>query len=202
MEFYIRKNATLPYLKVLVHKDGRNQFNQFANDISGSTITFSMYDEETGVYKILDRPASIMSNGYINPEYYVYYDFRKTDTKKEGRFIGEFKIINFQGTIILPVRETLYINVLSSFADSDTCCRPNRGEPSIIFPTQTPKNTVTPTISVTPTQTITPTSTVTPTPSVTPTQTITPTSTVTPTPSVTTTNTPTPSVTPTFTPTP
>ena len=175
MEFYIRKNATLPYLKVLVHKDGRNQFDQFSNDISGSTITFSMYDEETGVYKILDRPASIMSNGYVNPEYYVYYDFRKTDTKKEGRFIGEFKIINFQGTIILPVRETLYINVLSSFADSDTCCRPNRGEPSIIFPTQTPKNTVTPTISNSQTPTPTGTANVTPTPSIT--NTITPTQT-------------------------
>ena len=211
MEFYIRKNATLPYLKVLVHKDGRNQFNQFANDISGSTITFSMYDEETGVYKILDRPASIMSNGYINPEYYVYYDFRKTDTKKEGRFIGEFKIINSQGTIILPVRETLYINVLSSFADSDTCCRPNRGEPSIIFPTQTPKNTVTPTISnsqtPTPTATanvtVTPTGTPTNTPTNTPTQTPTgtPTNTPTQTPTGTANVTTTPTITPTNTPT-
>jgi len=172
MEFYIRQNATLPYLKVKVFKDGRNNYKEFSDSLTASTITFSMYDEETQVYKILDRPASIMSTDTIPVEYYVYYQFRKTDSKKSGRYIGEFKITNSQGTIILPLRETLFVNVLESFADSDTCCRPNRGDAPVVFPTETPRNTVTPTLSLS----------TTPTPSVTPTYTPTGTNTPTPTP--------------------
>ena len=177
MDFYIRQNATLPYLKVKVFKDGRNEYKEFADSLTASTITFSMYDEETQVYKILDRPASIMSDGNTPPNYYVYYQFRKTDSKKVGRYIGEFKITNSQGEIKLPLRETLYVNVLESFADSDTCCRPNRGDSVVVVPTQTPRNTVTPTLSYsqTPTPSITPT--------LTPTSSLTPTPTVTPTPS-------------------
>ena len=197
MEFYIRQNATLPYLKVKVFKDGRNNYKEFSDSLTASTITFSMYDEETQVYKILDRPASIMSTDTIPAEYYVYYQFRKTDSKKSGRYIGEFKITNSQGTIILPLRETLFVNVLESFADSDTCCRPNRGDVPVVFPTETPRNTVTPTLSLstTPTPTVTPSNS--PTPSVTPTYTPTGTNTPTPTPTYTPTGTNTPTPTPT-----
>ena len=60
MDFYIRQNATLPYLKVKVFKDGRNDYKEFSNSLTASTITFSMYDEETQVYRVLDRPASII----------------------------------------------------------------------------------------------------------------------------------------------
>ena len=49
MDFYIRQNATLPYLKVKVFKDGRNEYKEFADSLTASTITFSMYDEETRV---------------------------------------------------------------------------------------------------------------------------------------------------------
>jgi hypothetical protein len=199
MEFFIRKNATLPYIKVKVFKSGRNDYKEFSDSLTASTITFSMYDEETEVYKVLDRPASIMSDGNTPPNYYVYYQFRKTDSKREGRYIGEFKITNNQGEIKLPLRDKLYITVSDSFADSDTCCRPNRGESPIIFPTETPRNTVTPTVSLsnTPTPSITPTQTV--TPSVT--NTVTPTNTQTSTPTPWVTNTVTPSVTNTVTPT-
>jgi len=126
MDFYIRKNSTLPYLKVKVFKSGRNDYKEFSDSLTASTITFSMYDEETEVYKVLDRPASIMSDGNTPPNYYVYYQFRKTDSKKIGRFVGEFKISDSQGEIKLPLRDKLYINITDSFADSSTCCRPNR----------------------------------------------------------------------------
>jgi len=145
MEFFIKQNSTLPYLKIKVFKDGRTDFRKFANTLTGSTITFSMYDEATGIYKILNRPALTMTNGDIVPEYYVYYQFRKTDTKKSGRYIGEFKISNSQGDILLPLPETIYVNIASSFADSDTCCRPNRGERPNVFVTETPRPSSTPT---------------------------------------------------------
>jgi hypothetical protein len=205
MEFFIRKNATLPYIKVKVFKSGRNDYKEFSDSLTASTITFSMYDEETEIYKILDRPASIMSDGNTPPNYYVYYQFRKTDSKREGRYVGEFKITNSQGEIKLPLRDKLYITVSDSFADSDTCCRPNRGDSPIIFPTETPRNTVTPTVSLSNTPTPSVTSSQTPTPSVTSSQTPTPTNTSTPsvtlTPTITQTSTPTPSVTNTVTPT-
>lgn len=144
MEFFIKQNSTLPYLKLKVFKDGRTDFRKFADELTTSTITFSMYDEATEIYKILNRPALIMSNDDVVPEYYVYYSFRKIDTKKIGRYIGEFKITNNQGEIILPLPEILYVNINSSFANSDTCCRPNRGERTIISPTQTPRPSSTP----------------------------------------------------------
>lgn len=144
MEFFLKQNSTLPYLKLKVFKDGRTDFKKFADELTTSTITFSMYDEATGIYKILNRPALVMSNDDLIPEYYVYYAFRKTDTKKIGRYIGEFKITNSQGEIILPLPEKLYVNITGSFANSDTCCRQNRGERPIIFPTQTPRPSSTP----------------------------------------------------------
>jgi hypothetical protein len=160
MNFFIRKNSTLPVLKVQVFKDSRNNFREFDNGLSGATVTFSMYNESTGVYKIVDRPASVeVITGNTVTEYYVYYQFRKTETKNIGGYIGEFKITYPTSEIIVPVREKLHIDITDSFADSDTCCRPNRGQRPVIFPTETPRptNTNTPTPSQTPT--LTPTTT-------------------------------------------
>jgi hypothetical protein len=93
MNFFIRKNSTLPVLKVQVFKDSRNNFREFDNGLSGATVTFSMYNESTGVYKIVDKPASVeVITGNTLTEYYVYYQFRKTETKNIGGYIGEFKI--------------------------------------------------------------------------------------------------------------
>lgn len=140
MNFFIRQNSTLPILKVQVVKDSRNNFREFDNGLSGATITFSMYEENTGTYRILDRPAFIELVPDSSPaEYYVYYPFRKTDTKKIGGYIGEFKISYPTSEIILPLREKLYINITESFVNSDTCCRPNRGMRPIIMPTPTAK---------------------------------------------------------------
>jgi hypothetical protein len=165
MEFFIKKNSTLPILKVQVFKDSRNNFLEFANGLTGATITFSMYDEVTGVYKITDSPVSLELVLDSNPPaYYVVYQFTKNVTKKSGSYIGEFKIVqNTSEVTILPLREKLYINILESFVDTDTCCKPNRGERIIIKPSQTPKFSVTPTSTLTPTPTLTPTLTPTPT---------------------------------------
>jgi len=216
MEFFIRQNSTLPIIKVQIIKDGRVDFREFDNLTNTSTITFSMWDEETGRYYIVNKPASVMlkeGNGDSpETEYYVYYQLTSHETRKPSRYVGEFKITNEQGEIILPLREKLFISVRDSISVPDLCCRSNRGESSVVYPTETPRPTpsITPTSSITPTPSITPSSSVTPTPtpsitpssSVTPTPTpsITPTSSVTPTPSIT----PTSSVTPTssLTPTP
>ena len=164
MEFFIKKNSTLPVLKVQIFKDTRNNFLQFDNGLSGATITFSMYDEINNVYKITDSPASLELVPDSNPPaFFVVYQFNKTQTKKSGSYIGEFKITQSTHESILPIREKLYINVTESFVDTDFCCRPNRGERIIIRPSQTPKPSFTPTPTNTPTRTLTPTPSFTPT---------------------------------------
>ena len=48
MEFFIKKNATLPILKMQVVKDGRSDYNKMMSLIEESAIFFSMIDIETG----------------------------------------------------------------------------------------------------------------------------------------------------------
>lgn len=129
MEFFIKKNATLPLLKMQVVKDGRSDYNLMMDAIEESAIFFSMVDTATGIPRINTRPAGfvnkIMVNPDAEPEYYVYYQFTGSDTKKEGRYEGQFLFRNDQGVLILPIREKLYINIQDSFiADDlqyDTC---------------------------------------------------------------------------------
>ena len=52
MEFFIKKNATLPLLKLQVVKDGRSDYNNFMELLETSTIFFSMVNSETGIPKI------------------------------------------------------------------------------------------------------------------------------------------------------
>jgi len=47
MEFYIKKNATLPLLKLQVVKDGRSDFRKFMDMIEVSALFFSMVDIAT-----------------------------------------------------------------------------------------------------------------------------------------------------------
>lgn len=183
MEFFIRKNATLPLLKMRVVNDGRSDYKTFMESLEVSSIYFSMINLENGIYKILSEPAYIVSLNLTEgsePEYYIYYQFKTNNTNKVGRYKGEFLIKNDEGNLILPLREELFINI------EDSVLQENK-----IFPTPKPTHTKTPTPTQTPTLTKTPTNT--------PTNTKTPTNT--PTNSQTQTNTPTNTQTSTHTPT-
>ena len=97
MEFFIKKNATLPVLKMQVVKDGRSGYDQFMNDLIISSIYFSMVDVQTGIPKIVSAPADIV--GLILPEgstteYYIYFKFTSRDTNTPGRYQGQFLIKN------------------------------------------------------------------------------------------------------------
>jgi hypothetical protein len=123
MEFYIKKNATLPVLKMQVVKDGRSDYNKMMEMIEESSIFFSMVDTETGIPRIVTRPAGFVEKTQMDPnaeyEYYVYYQFAPNDTRKVGRYEGQFLLRNSDGTLILPIREKLYINVQESFIADD-----------------------------------------------------------------------------------
>ena len=125
MEFFIRKNATLPVLKMQVVKDGRAGFLQLMEDLAVSTIFFTMIDVETGIPKIVSAPCGIVPLILplgATPEYYVYFQFTARDTNTPGRYQGQFLIKNDEGNLILPIREELYINIQESFISETACC--------------------------------------------------------------------------------
>lgn len=160
MDFFIKKNATLPLIKLQVAKDGRNDFDSFMKLIELSAIFFSMTDVATGIPKINTRPAGFVEKTFINPdtgpEYYIYYQFTNKDTNRVGRYEGQFLLRSDDGTLILPIREKLYINIQDSFIGDDLpyescyvsefpCCV--NPLPVTTTTTTTPTNTPTPTTS-------------------------------------------------------
>ena len=182
MEFYIKKNATLPVLKMQVVKDGRSDYNKMMEMIEEASIFFSMVDTETGIPRIVTRPAGFVEKTLLDPnaeyEYYVYYQFTSSDTRKVGRYEGQFLLRNSDGTLILPIREKLYINVQESFIADDLpyescyvvefpCCA---SIPTTSTTTTTPCPSCRPCCPPTPTPLITTTTTL-PTPTPTPTST-------------------------------
>ena len=126
MDFYIKKNATLPLLKMQVVRDGRSEYQSFMDSLADATISFTMINEATGIPKIVSKPAYIVEltglDVNASPEYYVYYRFTQRDTNTVGRYVGQF-LIKYNsnllgapvGNLIVPLRDELYINVQDSF---------------------------------------------------------------------------------------
>ena len=118
MEFHINKNSTLPVLKLELIQDGRNDFNKFHEKIQNATIHFTMTDIITGVKRIAKKVAGIQQvepmSSCVGEEFYLVYQFNQKETSVSGRYIGQFEIkfLDDTGTLIVPIRETLYINVL------------------------------------------------------------------------------------------
>ena len=116
MDFFIKKNATLPLLKMQVVQDGRSDYQGFMESLADATISFTMINEATGIPKIVSRPAYIVELIGLDPnalpEYYVYYRFTKRDTNTVGRYVGQF-LIKYnqgllggpQGDLIVPLRD-------------------------------------------------------------------------------------------------
>ncbi len=125
MEFFIRKNATLPVLKMQVVKDGRTGYLEVMESLESATIYFSMINEATGIPKIVSAPCYIVSLILADgapTEYYIYYKFTSRDTNTPGRYTGQFLVKNADGNLIMPIREDLYINIEDSFISETACC--------------------------------------------------------------------------------
>jgi hypothetical protein len=118
MEFFIGKNSNLPILKMQVIKDGKHDIDTMLSLIESSILYFSMKDTNTGVYRILNSSAGFVEKTFLEPnsdiEYYLYYKFSKNDTSKIGRYEGEFLLKSEEGTLLLPIREKLFINITES----------------------------------------------------------------------------------------
>jgi len=122
MEWFIKKNATLPILKVKLSQNGRSDFMKTMSILSESEVYFSMTDTDTGIPKISSVSAVIESalteDNQI--EYYTYYKFKKNQTKKIGRFSAQFMVKNSDGILYLPSNDSLFINIIDSFSLDET----------------------------------------------------------------------------------
>jgi hypothetical protein len=117
MEFFINKNSTLPILKLELIKDGRNDFNKFYEKIQNSNIYFTMTDLVTGIKRIAKQTANleeVIPENCVTEEFYITFQFTTKQTSIAGRYIGQFEIdfIDGSGTLIAPIKEELFINVL------------------------------------------------------------------------------------------
>ena len=125
--FEIKKNSTLPSLKVELIDDGTYDFcrrDMYNNAIQNADITFSMKDEN-GVLKISKAKAGIVKCCDCNctESYSIEYKWNKRDTKEAGVFDAFFEI-NFkndlyeegvsypEGNLIMPIHEQLKIHIL------------------------------------------------------------------------------------------
>lgn len=125
--FYIRKNSTLPVLRMELIKDGRYDFHKslINNALQDSVVTFTMRDTETGILKISNAEAEIvlMEDTGCEEKYVLQYKWKERDTRKEGIYEGIFEI-KFNGDIvesgveypagnlIEPIQEKLFIYIV------------------------------------------------------------------------------------------
>jgi len=117
MVFNINKNATLPTLKLELINDGRNDFHKFHDKIQNANIYFTMTELTTGtkiIAKKVTYPIQKMPESCVGEEFFVGYQFTSKETSVAGTYIGIFEIefLDNSGTLIVPIQEPLYINVL------------------------------------------------------------------------------------------
>ena len=120
MNFFIKKDSSLPELEFELTQKIREQYNITNEMLDNVAVTFSMVDAETGLYRIANVPATI-EYVKLRPEYptnFLYslkYRFKLSQTSKPGRFLGEFKL-DFMGEncgkLTLPTSDE--INILIS----------------------------------------------------------------------------------------
>ena len=79
-------------------------------------------NDPTGLQNSLADVAKQFTDPNTPVEYYVYYQFSGKDTKRPGRYEGQFLFRNNEGVLILPIREKLFINIQDSFISETACC--------------------------------------------------------------------------------
>ena len=139
INFFIKKSSSLPILKVELLVDGRNLYNGLLTNITGSTIFFSMEEENTGVKRILKDVASYEIQG---SKVILSYQFSSHNTKKIGAYLGQFNISSNYGLQIFPITEKIKIGIIESIYDQGSvdCCSTDK--PIVIIPSPTPSITL------------------------------------------------------------
>ena len=123
MNFFIKKNSTLPILVYPITEKMMKQFNLTEEMFQNVAVTFSMVNSETGAFKIANKSGDL----FINDNYAEYPDFEKfsltfkfceANTANIGRYLGEF-VIDFLdndsiGKLKLPIDSEINIIISDS----------------------------------------------------------------------------------------
>jgi hypothetical protein len=95
--FFIKKDSTLPELKFPLTERLREQYDISDDMLENVAVTFSMIDADSGLYRIANVAASlVINNDRVNSpdeeQYTLVFRFKQSQTRKSGRFLGEFKL--------------------------------------------------------------------------------------------------------------
>jgi hypothetical protein len=110
MNFYIKKDSTLPTLKYSLDQEFLDKYGLADEDMNDAAVTFSMYNVDTEEYHIANVSGQIKyrnDNDYLAvPKYSIEYEFKLGDTAVVGNYYGEFKLdflnVNFPMKISIP----------------------------------------------------------------------------------------------------
>ena len=95
MNFFIKQNSTLPELIYPLTSDLMYKYSITDKDLTDVAVTFSMYDQESGIYRIANVAANLITE-IQHPEYpeeltyYLVYKFKLHQTKNVGNYSGQF----------------------------------------------------------------------------------------------------------------
>jgi len=122
MEFFIRKGATDPLLKLRLVDDGRNDKSSLNDLLENADIRFDMINIETEIPEILGGQCLLTTRtknyDQTTEEYYITYRFTSEQTKEVGKFEVivnvQFRDTDLKPTnkLIVPIKEKLYINII------------------------------------------------------------------------------------------
>ena len=120
MNFFIKKNSTLPILVYPITDKLMKQFNLTDEMFENVAVTFSMVDAETGYFKIANTAGGIFINDNYaeNPDFEKFsltFTFCQNHTSVAGNYLGEFVVdfldSNTMGKLKLPITGDLNIVV-------------------------------------------------------------------------------------------
>ena len=104
MDFYIKKNSTLPVFQVEVYKNGRSDFDNSQNLSDINNVYISLINPDNKIPYIASKQCYItQSASTINFDeiiYYINYQFTHNETKDIGRYEVELSIDDPNGKII------------------------------------------------------------------------------------------------------
>jgi len=113
-KFFIKKDSSHPLLKFPLTQRLREKYDLTDDILENVAVTFSMIDAETGLFRIANAAGDFVISTDIDEEKYTLtYRFSLSNTKKAGRFYGEFVLDVLGedncGKLKLPVNG--YINI-------------------------------------------------------------------------------------------
>ena len=120
--FFIKTDSTLPVLKYPLTQHTMEQYDITPDMLENVAVTFSMIDADSGLYRIANVAGNLVVNNN-RPDYpdeltyTLTYKFKLSQTRKAGRFLGEFKL-DFLGEncgkITLPTQNQINIQISDS----------------------------------------------------------------------------------------